>query len=60
MGILDLGARPDNKMFIFIYFNGDGGTTLPFALYLELITQDPFLCHSKEAGGELLLLFDSC
>ena len=24
----------------FIYFHGDGGTTLPFALYLELITQD--------------------
>ena len=50
MGRLDLGARPDNKMFIFIYFNGDGGTTLSFALYLELI------CHSKEAGGELSLL----
>ena len=40
MGRLDLGARPDNKMFIFIYFHGDGGTTLSFALYLELITQD--------------------
>ena len=40
MGRLDLGARPDKKMLSFIYFYDDGGTTLSFALNLELITQN--------------------
>ena len=57
MGRLDLGARPDNKMFSFIYFNGDGGTTLSFALYLELITQDPLFMSFKGSGRRVITSF---